>query len=99
MNKYLNEEPMKEGICESCGKAIKQRRVYAGKLRVYRIWIHKDTKKQDCEKKEEQISKSPYLSMPIGHKDTCKCGECEIIRRDNIEICKIRSKSGDFSGN
>lgn len=85
MSKYLNKEPLKEMVCSSCGKMLKQRRVGHG-LKMWRVYVHKDTRMRDCGTKEEQEKKfieewekNPFPS-PEGHKPTCSCPDCERAR-------------------
>jgi hypothetical protein len=85
MSKYLNEEPFKETVCSHCNKILRQTRTGHG-LKVYRIWVHKDTRRTECGTKEEDAirqeeewKKNPFPS-PEGHKPTCACGDCESMR-------------------
>lgn len=87
MNKitYLNNEPFKEKPCLECGRTLRQTRIRMGRngLKAYRIWVHKDTRKKQC----YDITKdSPYMSMPVNHKEICKCHDCERTRAYNKDI-------------
>ena len=85
MSKYLNEEPFKEMVCPHCSKMLRQTRVGHG-LKMYRIYVHKDTRRTECGTREEdekrsreEWEKNPCPS-PEGHKPTCSCPDCERAR-------------------
>ena len=80
MNKttYLNNEPFKERVCSSCNKILRETRVRIGKnsLKCYRIWVHKESRKRDC----YSIESTSLQDVSTGHKPTCRCGHCNLIR-------------------
>jgi len=74
--KYLNNEPMKEGICPDCKQPTIQRRVYMGKLRIVRMYVHKKSRKKDCELCDQCHTTERYTtldgkSLAIDHNYGC----------------------------
>jgi len=77
---YLNNEPFKEEVCKDCGKMLRQTRVGHG-LKMYRVWVHKDTRRTECGNKEDDvIDWSP--KRPMNHTERCVCPDCEHFRED-----------------
>lgn len=84
MTRYLNDDPLKEGVCDVCDAPIKERRVYCGKLRVKRIWVHSSNGKKEC-----FVNLGGYAGVPDWVRDFCVARPRETHWRRETFLKKI----------